>query len=901
MRGKAIFLAIVFFLSLAPAGILSGPAFGAVESADYLCELGLFLYRQNKFDEALVEFKRVLMVDPGNKPAKEHINNIFQKEISLAGLKQKTSVSKSGIIPDKPQKQEEKNPGRDEEINRILSGLGKNKPERKKITEDPGPKEPSDSPIELGGELRMGVGFTPKDVIWKDANADKIGVPREKNWRYLWGQDRYNTYDQKIYDRLSLNMQTKFDSPLNAFVEITADPWTFIGRNHVEIPANDGTGDSVEMDLKYWSADSSVINETYRSRAGRIVRLKEIKVDDSKTTTSGLVLAPNNNVFGTIQPMDVKRYYRPFRKIWLNYTQDDYKVKVFPMSDQYEALTSDDPLRISNNHVYWEESPWLDSYEPSRMFYDDVTVPVPVNFIKKGRWVRNMSYFTRDSSDDYPHRLTFLRGLSFKADTGSYSLEGTLASPQNLWDDYGRVSSVHSAIRLKVPLGNALDLGFTTTSKIGLKSGSWDAWNQVEGLDATYNLSDTGRIYGQVSESHTDIQEMEGVHTRYDGVGTKVGFVYDAAKTAKDGVYRGEFYYTHLDNNFYPALSNYRYTRTDSQSFARHIYFSDISPDDEAIMWGDGIDRGRNVVGLRAGAKYFDERLNIDARIRNVHRNGHYIETVSRFEPTFKITPKLTSKLLAYYQHLPDTIDDYDPLIYAKTMYSLTDYFSEDDAHPKNTAIRAGLDPSVGAFSAGLKYEIIEPLSVEGVFERTNDIMDFPRGLFNDLSTFRIANDGQIWDKVEPYLYSQHLFGLPPYNYYNIIKNKFTYQPMKELGFVLSYTYNENRLTTGLDDNINHVGFETTYRPMDKLSFWLKYTFSRMEDVYKQQQIGGSDFYEGHHNFFLGTEYKLDADSNFTLLYGEYAGYSNPYQQSTWTLSTLDTQHIFRIIYKRKF
>jgi len=626
MRARFLFLAIVFFLSLAPCRVFIAPAFASTEAAEYLCELGRFLSSQNRFDEALVEFKKALVVDPGNKTARQQINEIFQKEISFSVPSRQSSTPKSNIvsskktqksnltpaanppksnvIPKRPEQPKttlkeqpsrseikplakkentappERKPSRDEEINKILSDLGKNKPERKKIAGESEPKELADIPVKLGGEVRIGLGFTGKDAIWKEANADKIGVPREKNWRYLWGDEQYNTYDKKIYDRLSLNMQTKFRSPFNAYVEVTADPWTFLGKNHVDIPANDGTGDSVEMDLKYWSADSSVINETYRSRAGRIVRLKEIKVHNGDTTTSGMVVAPSNNVFGTIQPMDVKRVYRPLRKMWFDYKQDDYVVKLFPVSDQYEALTSDDPLKISNNHVYWEESPWLDSYEPSRTFYDDVTVPNPVTFIKKGKWVRSMSYFTRDSSDDYPHRLTFLRGLSFKADPGPYSLEGALATPLNLWDDYRSASSVHGALKLKVPVGNSLDLGFTTTSKVGLHHGAREALNQVESFEAAYKFSDTAKAYAQISESHTDVSEELDNHTRYDGVGTKVGFAYDAQKNAKSGIYQGEFYYAHLDNNFYPALSNYRYTRTDSQSFARHIYFSGINPDD---------------------------------------------------------------------------------------------------------------------------------------------------------------------------------------------------------------------------------------------------------------------------------------------------------------------------------
>ena len=43
------------------------------------------------------------------------------------------------------------------------------------------------SAFKISGEVRLGVGLTSEDVIWKDANSDKIGVPKEKNWRYLWG------------------------------------------------------------------------------------------------------------------------------------------------------------------------------------------------------------------------------------------------------------------------------------------------------------------------------------------------------------------------------------------------------------------------------------------------------------------------------------------------------------------------------------------------------------------------------------------------------------------------------------------------------------------------------------------------------------------------------------------
>ena len=72
-------------------------------------------------------------------------------------------------------------------------------------------------------------------------------------------------------------------------------------------------------------------------------------------------------------------------------------------------------------------------------------------------------------------------------------------------------------------------------------------------------------------------------------------------------------------------------------------------------------------------------------------------------------------------------------------------------------------------------------------------------------------------------------------------------------------------------------------------------------DVYKQNKYKNSDFYEGHHNVFFGAEYKLRKDETFNLLFGEFVGYKDSYQQVNWSLSALDTQHIIRLFYRRKF
>ena len=60
------------------------------------------------------------------------------------------------------------------------------------------------------------------------------------------------------------------------------------------------------------------------------------------------------------------------------------------------------------------------------------------------------------------------------------------------------------------------------------------------------------------------------------GVAAKAGFDYDAAKEKTSGLYASEIYLAHMDYNFYPGLSNYRYTRNDEPTFSRHIYFSEM-------------------------------------------------------------------------------------------------------------------------------------------------------------------------------------------------------------------------------------------------------------------------------------------------------------------------------------
>lgn len=900
MSSKNITIITIFLVFTTLTAI---PVFADSPVVAYLCELGVISYQQEKYDEALSEFNKALLLDPASKTAHEYIEKILSP-INPSKDSQTSSKKILKAQPERVTNKAKETSAREDIINDTLYRLNKDRNTTgeniNKAAADAA-KEGEKEPVILSGEYRLALGITPDDMIWKDANADKIGIPREKNWRYLWGEKRHNTYDPKIYDRLNLDIQSQFDQPLNVFAEITVDPWTYIGKNKVGVTSIDGT-DTIDIELKYWSADGRTINEVYRSNKGNIINLKPIKINDGRTTAitpSGLT--DWNTNFNSIPTTEISRDYRPLRKLWLDYKEDDYVLKIFPISDEFEALTTDDPLRLSNNHMYWEESPWLDEYEPSRLFYPDSGL----NPIKKGRWIRRLSFFTKDSSDDYPHRLTFLRGASFKANTDSFSLEAALATPMSLWDDYETVNSVEDAIRLKIPFENNLQIGLIGTSKLGMSNDALDAQNQVGALDLNYDFLSSYSAYGQIAASYTEITEAAGFNTVYDGVGAKLGVKYDAVKEKKgeDGFYYGEGFVAHMDSDFFPGLSNYRYTRNDDPTFSRHIYFSEIADLDKPLVSGDGIDRGRNSAGLKLKAKSFNEKLDTDIDYRNVHKaSGKYVESVLRAEADYELHPRLSSKLLGYYQHLPKTHGNYDPLIYAKTMYSLTDYFSEEDIFPENSSIVDGKDPSVGAFGLGLKYGLVENIvSLEGIYERTNDPLDFPRGLLADTYVSSETKDGHLWDKVVPFLYDQGFFDLPPYNYYNIAKGKLIYTPQEKWEFILSGAYNENRYASGINDNINHAGIEADYKPTDKLTLWFKYIYSRLIDVYKQNQCRSSGFYEGHHNAFFGSEYQLNPDSSFTLLYGEFVGYDNPYEQSYWTLSALDTQHIFRLFYKRKF
>jgi len=858
---------------------------------------GIDYYHKGRLYEAKETLEQAVRLDPRNDEAQGYLD-LVNAEIDMR------EQGRLNTYQDMSSLKREIDTGDDKQYAEIE--------EYKQYSDEPEPRiEPSDNPEDeweypdeepfsdnadksgmISGEIRSSIGITSEDFIWKDANGDKVGVPFEKNYRYLWGQERENTYDKKIYDSLKINLDTKNPSGFNLYSQIVIDPWTFTGTENVRIDSTSG-GDYADINLKYLSGTRSTINEIYRSNKGNIINLEEIKIKHGGTspnTPTGLT--DWSTAFTSIPTgIEIDWQYMPVRKLWVDYLNEDktFNGRVFLMADQAQALTSDDPLRLSNNHVYWEESPWLDEYEPSRVFYPDSGLRP----VKQGRWIRRLSFFAKDSEQE---RLTFLRGASLNGEIFSGSTYNmTAATPMSLWDDYENVTSVPAAFRMKNEITPDFTLGSIYTFKGGMNEGSMEASNHVLGLDADYSISPEWDIIAEAAGSDTSIEEANGMKTSYDGAAYSLGLSSEAFKTSLTANYMAQ--------DFYPGLSNYRYTRRD-QFYSKHVRFSKLSPEDDAIGIGNGIDRGRIAVNFSTEGNFLDGDLNTKLNARDVHRdNGKNVETVTRAESTLKVSPQMTLKAVGSYQKLPKTIAGQDPLFYAKNSYAFTDYYSEDDSFMLNNQITDGEDPSLGSIGLGVRYELMDNLAWENIYERTNDPNDCPRGLLNNSYVSSETKNGMLLDKLVPFLYDQGFFDLPPYDYYGIYKTKLIYQPFSKLTGILSFTKNDDKHAIGLDDNINHIGLELDYRHSAKLLLGFKYIYSRVIDLYRQNK-GEGVHYDGHHNIFMEMDYSIDEYQKFVLEFGEFVAYTpieGLYEPGKWSLSALDTQHILRMYYYRKF
>ena len=924
-------LIVLVYLILLTSGI-ANLAFGASQVAEYLCEFGIVFYRQGRYDDALAEFKKVLLLEPENETAKEYMNSIFQQETPTVVAKAKSTpptITSKKIVPQETVKQrlveqEKKVFSRQEAIENAFRGLQK----EQKLEEGFREKEAryKVAGIKISGESQIRLGVDTRDTIWKRANWDL----NEKNWRIMSGAafDRHeNTFDPRVYDRLRVNLDTDNESGLGFHSNITVDPWSFTGKSSKFTITGTG-GDSAELELKYWSNTGYTINESIDTlKNGDSFTLPEIKVTGGETSGPVTRTSAYNNTF-TIPQVKIYRDFQPVRELWFDYKEDNLKLRVYPIAYENQALTFDDPLKLSNNRIWWEDSPWLRSWKHGN-FNSGAS---PVDFTK-GYWDNTLSFFTKDSEGQ---RLTSLRGFSFEFNPQEEtSLVTSIATPKHLWQEYSNVDNFISATRLKHSITEDLNLGLTATTRFGYNldnHNKLDARNLVLGTDMGYEIVDgimanfevaysrskydiTDPIYQTESRGNAYYFSLLGRFPRQSIMDTEHGYDGIQPEKEENSFTKFRFFVSRMDENFDEPLSSYVETR-DDESWSRHIHFRKpfkyyYQGENQLLSWddiknyaiGNGIDNGRSVIGFRLESLLCDKKIDNLFDVRNVHDSDHkFVENVAREELSWDINDKLTTKLLGIYHRLPKTKAGFDPFVFDPRTGR---YFT-------NTSIEDGKDPSVTTGSLGLEYEFFDWLALNGIWEYTNDISlaydNFPRGTFNTASRSFISfsEEDNRYRDILASLYNQGFFPTPYYLFYNIFKTGLRFNPMEDLDIYLDYTCNPYKKAGQVDDNMNHVGLEVSYSPTPKWGLFFKYTYSRWQDLDKLQQGITEAF--GHYNLFTELVFRKSADEDITFQYGEAS--RNPYMGGVldigWdpyggSLRTIDTQHILRLYYRRRF
>ena len=776
-------------------------------------------------------------------------------------------------------------------------------------------------PLRVSGDMQVSFGVTPQDFIWKRANFDL----NEKffSWRMTSNavfNRGFNTYDPAIYDQLKVNLDTDNEQGFNFHGNITVDPWSFTGKSS-KMTVNDGS-DSANIQLYSWANTGYVLNHTYYSIInGTTLNVPELKLKNGKTvatTISGFTI-PESKLDTTFQPI---------RELWMDYTNDTVKFRAFPIAYQDQAYSSDDPLNISNHGIWWKDSKWLRMYTPG--VYHSGTSPAAS--FTKGYWDDSLSFISKDSTGKY---LTALRGFSFSLQPQESTVfDTTVATPKHLWQNYDVVDNLITASRLKHHFADNFMLGGTFTTRLGYTTDpqKLDSQNFVGGIDLGYEIVDGMKAQAEILTSKSNYDMTNSTYetesrgnayyfsfiTRYPQQSIMdLKYGYDEIKPDKGESFlvKSKFYLSRMDRGFDSALSDFHNTRQDV-FWSRHIHFrqpmsyyskgiGEIGTNWEELnssRIGDGIDVGRNTLGFRIET-FLDDRFYNLFDMRNVHDvNGKFVENVVRDEATVKITDKLTGKALGIYQKMPKTVGGIDPYIYDG---STGEFYT-------NSAVPDGEDPSIKTGSLGLNYSFFDWLSLNGIYERTNDYTlaygNFPQNVLRDDTSLygRYYQNGNYYSNVAPFLYGQGIFPQAPYDFYNVFKSGLRIIPMKNMEIYLDYTRNEYETASLVNDNMNHMGMEITYMPTEKVGMSFKYTYSRCKDlVYNGSDYVLTDNVVGHHNFFSEFRYMPSKDDEINLQYGvgDTSSMSNiasldPYGGS---MLTLDTQHIFRAYYRRKF
>ena len=587
--------------------------------------------------------------------------------------------------------------------------------------------------------------------------------------------------------------------------------------------------------------------------------------------------------------------FRPVRKLWIEYKEDPLYVKAFFLADQADGLTSDDPLNLSNNHVYWAPSPWLYSFDPGMLLG---TAP---RSYQSAKWSWDLPWYAQDTNRNF---LTFLRGGTVGYNFGdTATVTFTAAAPMSLWDDFDACDNVPVAGRFKMKAAPGLDIGSTYTSRYGIYKQNANANNQVLGFDFDYNIGQDTHLIGEYAASYlrmVEIGEQQYVNTGYAYVtGIK------STREWEKHLFSWDTTFTQMSHNFSPGLADYRDTRED-RDWGRHIWFDPIGEEDAAIRIGDSVDVNRYVVGANARATLYDNLVDFYLNFRNAHSSytNKFIENTTRFEVTVNPLSALQLKGLFLNRARPLSYGGLDPWIYDR-------YW--DIPYP-NQQVQDGQRADLFTISGGAKLELYDQkLTIYGIYEATNDPQDFPRREVNFPSNYNRMYNNIPFSDVTNTLFNQGIFNLPPYDFYNIWKGVVIVRPVDKITIRYTHVTNGNRnYAPLLDDNLNHDAIDITYKVFDRLVVQAGYSYSRVINLRRAMDTNAGDMpFEPHNNVYAQAKYTMNRDHNFIVQFGEYGileqelgefGNLNP---GMGFLSSrqgvLDTRSIVRMFYQGKF
>jgi hypothetical protein len=127
---------------------------------------------------------------------------------------------------------------------------------------------------------------------------------------------------------------------------------------------------------------------------------------------------------------------------------------------------------------------------------------------------------------------------------------------------------------------------------------------------------------------------------------------------------------------------------------------------------------------------------------------------------------------------------------------------------------------------------------------------------------------------------------------------------LEELEFSLDWTRNEFEYAGQIDDNLNHVGVTAAWAPRPRFTLAGQYVTSWAIDV-NTNNAGGSNKPRAHHNLWGWLVWSPDELSQFSLEYGVSAVGAPTIVFSVdpegGFYPTLDTEHLLRLSYTRRF